>query len=56
MDTVCALLRLRWVARSTPRVGNFASANKATQAGIKTRFTSAADLMLALTHGYVQNN
>ena len=29
---------------------------KATQAGIKTRFTSAAELMLALTHGYVQNN
>ena len=29
---------------------------KATQAGIKTRFTSAADLMLTLTQAYVQNN
>lgn len=29
---------------------------KATQAGIKTRNTRAADLMLALTQAYVQNN
>ncbi|EHW9346399.1 ATP-binding protein, partial [Salmonella enterica subsp. enterica serovar 4,5,12:i:-] len=29
---------------------------KATQAGIKTRFTTAADLMLALTTAHTQNN
>ena len=29
---------------------------KTTRDSIKTRFTSAADLMLALTHAYVQND